>query len=96
MKIYTWENILQHHQDILIIGYGSLINENTHHCIHDSVPVIFSGFRRVYNYRACPKNPSTEWKNLFREYLKKYNIETESQFQHHLHNPPCVLNCEYT
>lgn len=93
MNKFSWEEILKNNEDIQLIGYGSLLNNNTHHCEHKTTPVIFFGFKRIYNYRACPENPCEKWRALFKEYLKKYNIIDENDFENHIKNPPCVLNC---
>jgi len=97
MKKYTWKEVIkQNEKHIKIIGYWSLLNDNTHHSKHILKPVIFYWFKRIYNLRAVPLSPSKKWLKFFKNYLKKYGIINKKSLKKHISSNTCVLNCVKT
>jgi hypothetical protein len=97
MKRYTWQDIIKENEkNIKLIGYGSLLNSNTHHSEHNWIPVIIKGFKRIYNLRVVPLRPTKKWLKFIKKYWKKYWIINKKTRKQQISKNSCVLNCIYT
>lgn len=70
----TWEELINSNiETINIIGYGSLLNINTHHNNHgELIPVIVKDYQRLYNVSYTPEMCETRAK-IFEKYAEFQN-----------------------
>ena len=95
----TWEEIIASDvTSIDLIGYGSILNTNSHEW-ETSQPdsVIVKWFQRIYNLKMVPDSIDDETLEEFRKkYWEKYGVENISQVRELWKQNVCVLNCVYS
>lgn len=95
MKKVTWEEILASDRThIDLIGYGSILNKNTHEgSTSYTDTVIVHGFKRIYNLKMVPEGfCKQKLKSFMEKYWWKYGITTMEQVAELEKQNYCVLN----
>ena len=95
----TWEEIIQSDAMYIdLIGYGSILNSNSHEW-DTSTPdtVVVKWFQRIYNLKMVPDSIDDQTLEEFRKkYWEKYWIKNISEVRDLWKENVCVLNCKYT
>lgn len=95
----TWDEIIQSDAEFIdLIGYGSILNSNSHEGdTSEPNTVIIHGFQRIYNLKMVPENFDMEVLESFRKrYWVKYDVHTIWDMLELQQQSVCVLNVEHT
>lgn len=95
----TWDEIIESDVDhIDLIGYGSILNQNSHEWdTSEPDTVLVRWFKRIYNLKMVPDSIDDNTLEEFRKkYWEKYWVESISEARQLWREKVCVLNCIYT
>lgn len=95
MKIVNWDDIIHSWvESINLVGYGSLINPNTHHDDHEYIPVFIEEIKRLYNVQMLPDGMDDDFYDcMFWYHSRNYNITSRDEFNQSIWSNLAVLNC---
>ena len=98
MKI-SWEEIIESNVSYIdLVGYGSILNSNSHEGdTSEPDTVLVRGFQRIYNLKMVPDGFDMEILEEFRKkYWVKYGIDSIEKVYELQKQNCCVLNSVYT
>ncbi len=97
LKSLTWNEVIKKAGDnIKLIWYWGLLNIDTHKWDYNSKPVVFYGFKRVYNLQLLGDRDNESFVNFLNLYMSRYWVVESEEFETMRKNNICAMNCVFT